>query len=541
MLGSPISPLNCLISLCVCLSSVVAGEVKLERFFPPVVTLGSDSKLVAEGDLSAWPMDFECDRAEVRITASPDEKNTLTFTTDANAAPGVAWIRVNSQNAISAWTPVLMTSAAVTVESEPNNEIGNAGSLDLPTVVAGRLAKNGDVDSYRIKVTDGQTLVVAAVANEILASPMDAVLQIVDLDGNVLAQSDDDCGLDPLIVHHVGQDTELVIRIFAFPETPNSTIALAGSSSFVYAINVTTGPIVDHGVAASDGRAEVYGWNLPEKVETHVSPATTVSPPTLFVPETLGWTWDRSLVGGPRVCESSNAAAQQVNALPATLFGHISEQAELDRFIVPVVAQKKYWAQVRSYQYGFPLDSHLKIIDRASSEILASNEDLERGRYDAATTFEAKTDGFVEIHVSDRVDGHGDRHFYYLTVEQYQPVFELSVTSDRFVLTKEKPLEIPVTVKRLPGFSGVIEISVEGLPEFVTSEQVKSEPKGGTSKSVQIKLSTTEPIVNVLDFRIIGRQSGDETPTGDQQPVHEKALFRLRPSLPISALSLTGQ
>ncbi len=51
------------------------------------------------------------------------------------------------------------------VEQEPNDEPGKPQKLDtLPAAIAGRLAKRGDVDTYAVQLTTGQTLVAALAA-----------------------------------------------------------------------------------------------------------------------------------------------------------------------------------------------------------------------------------------------------------------------------------------------------------------------------------------------------------------------------------------
>ncbi len=80
----------------------------------------------------------------------------------------------------------------------------------------------------------GQTLVASVAAHGTLGSPMDAVLQICSSDGFVLRQNDDFHGLDPQLVFDAPRDGKYVIRIFAFPASPNSSISFSGKPSYVY-------------------------------------------------------------------------------------------------------------------------------------------------------------------------------------------------------------------------------------------------------------------------------------------------------------------
>ena len=83
-------------------------------------------------------------------------------------------------------------------------------------------------------------------ANQVLKSPMDAVLQIASAEGFLLAQADDSPGLDPRLVFTAPEAGDYFVRIFAFPETPNSSIRYAGGNDYLYRLTLTTGPYLHH-------------------------------------------------------------------------------------------------------------------------------------------------------------------------------------------------------------------------------------------------------------------------------------------------------
>ena len=105
--------------------------------------------------------------------------------------------------------------------------------------------------------------------------------------------------------------------------------------------------------------------------------------------------------------------------------------------------------------------------------------------------------------------GHGgDRYVYRLSATHVRPDFNLKVAADSFVLTPGKPLEIPVTVERLNGFAGEIEIAGEGLSAGVTATPAKSAGTGDSSKSVKLTI-TAEAGPLAGPFHIIGRAPGE--------------------------------
>jgi hypothetical protein len=347
-----------------------------------------------------------------------------------------------------------------------------------------------------------------------------------------LLQSDDVRGLDPQIIYTSPTDQDLLIRVFAFPETPNSTIGFGGSTAFVYTLEVTTGAFVDH-IADADARVVPFGYNLGQtNVPIHTA-ATEVSPVTVTVEEGLGWAWrvppdltsSRVLYEGPIAVE-----------LPVVVSGHLADPNETHTVSFTATKGTKYRAEVRSKSDGFLLDSKLSIVQKTSGAELADNDDISRDRYDAGVDFSAKEDGEIEVRLSDVIDAYGPRHFYQLAIRKIKPAFELAVTADHFLVSQDKPIEITVSVARDSGFNEKIRIDATELPDGVTCQPVVSEPKGDTSKSVKLKLTAGKDSVGNGSFQIIGSEIG-----GDDKPKESTATasFPLRPAISLSRFWLT--
>ena len=110
------------------------------------------------------------------------------------------------------------------------------------------------MDGFAVALTRGQTLVASLEAERHLGSPMDAVLQVVSPDGFVLAQNDDDIGRDPRIVFEAPSAGTYIVRLFAFPAKPDSSIRFAGGSDYVYRLTLTTGGFIDYAFPLAVGR-----------------------------------------------------------------------------------------------------------------------------------------------------------------------------------------------------------------------------------------------------------------------------------------------
>ncbi len=523
--------------------STATAQVQLDRFYPPVVAIGSEASLKAEGKFPAWPVEIVCDRDDVKIEAGK-ESGELKVLVPTEAAPGVAWVRMHDGTSASKLVPILIEPIKPLAETEPNNDVAAAAKIDLPNVVVGRLEKSGDVDSYRIDVRAGQTLVVSTTAHRMLRSPMDAVLQLVDLQGNVIVQSDDVRGIDPQIVYEVKVDAELLVRIFAFPETPDSTIGFAGSASFVYMLRITTDSFVDHVlplVVGSGPQATTipFGWNLPPKTDVKHYAATSTSPAVAYVPGSLGWQWQAASPNDAANLTESNDASEPTTAekLPFIFSGHIGQPGEIDRVRVQLQKGKKYRASVQSREFGFAIDSVLRFVDSKAGTELARNDDRSRNEYDAAIDYSAKEDGEVELQISDLVDGFGPRHAYSVLMEESTPSVALTLSEDHYAVKAGESVEIAVAVSRLQGFNMTVKVAAEGLPEWVESEAIDSEIKGDSAKSVKLKLTAKKDSAGYQGtFKIVGLALDSE---GKPTKESSTAFHQLREVIQLSEFWLT--
>src|SRR5205823_5707083 len=105
--------------------------------------------------------------------------------------PGVHYLRVYDDQGASSLRPFIVGTLPEVVEQEPNDDPRKPQVLPGSCVVNGRLEKPGDVDGFAIKLLKGHTLVSHMMANRVLGSPCDAVLQVLSAEGFVLAENND--------------------------------------------------------------------------------------------------------------------------------------------------------------------------------------------------------------------------------------------------------------------------------------------------------------------------------------------------------------
>lgn len=493
------------------ISSAVFGEVKVDRLYPPTIAAGASTVVTAEGKFDGWPAQVWCDRSDVTVTADKDSGKWI-VTTSTDSPAGLAWLRFYDDSSASPLIPLLIERVPTVAEVEPNNDPDKATRVDLPATCFGKLEKNGDVDCFVFSATAGQTVVASVMANRVLASPMDAVLQLVDRRGNVLAQNDDARGIDPQIVFTVAKDDDYTLRLFAFPLVPNSTIGFAGGADFVYRIAVTVGPTLDYSLplvepmgGLPDGfQPSVFGWNLPESVSTKNVPPTDVSPSLVLAENSVGWSPrpvittldDPEMVDLTRADAASQSdEAIELQRLPALVSGKVDRAGQVIKLRASVTPGKKHRATIYSQSSNLKLDSVITVIDVESGKQLARNDDATSAVRDASVDFssDAKSEmASIEIQISDLVGGFGISQGFTLAVHRVEPSLSISVDAGEYKVLSGETIEISVKIARADGFDQAVEIQAMDLPEGVTAAAVVSEAKGETAKEVKLKLQAAK-------------------------------------------------
>ena len=459
------------------------------------------------GSFEHWPPKVDAAEEGLSFQFGDDaKKKVLTVTAAADARPGMHWLRIYDDEGATAPRPIFVGTLPEVAEKEPNGEVGEAQPLESSSTLSGKLDKSNDVDGFRIHVTAGQTLVASLQGNQWLGSPMDAVLQVCDEQGFVMAQDDDERGLDPVLVWKADRERDVIVRVFAFPAAPNSSIRFSNGSNYIYRLDVTTGPCVDHCLpnTVSEGTEafQLFGWNLAQPASAtaplsgssfHRSVSAADAAGTAFVDETFL----------PSL--AAKGGEPQPVSIPAVISGRLPSQGEEHHFVIDGVAKQRLRITAESLALGYSLDPIILVRDD-SGAIVGEADNISRRDQDAALDFSFPKDGAYTLSIRDTHRRGGDRMVYRLTVAE--PAFQLTSPADRFVIEPGKPLEIKVSVSRDRGFSEEITVEAMGLPEGIVAESIVSKTKGDTAKSVTLKLTSDGKAMHRGPFQIVGA-SGD--------------------------------
>jgi hypothetical protein len=482
----------------------------LTGFFPSGASLGKTVTVTASGTFDRWPPRCWTDGRGVEIEPQA-EKGKLSVRVRDNAEPGVHWFRLADDEGATSLRPFMVGTLPEAVATEPNDDPRSPQRLDSPSItVNGRLAKKGDVDGYSIAVRRGQTLVADLEANRHLGSPMDAVLQVVSPAGFVLAQNDDAVGRDPRIIFNVPADGSYIVRVFAFPTTPDSTIAFAGGDAYVYRLSLTTGGFLDHAFPFAVGRdcscrVEAVGSNIVDDVRMLAVPDGDDPRERLrvFGPKLAGTAEVRRVPYAAAIeAEPNDASRPHAIVIPVALSGRIDPAGDRDTFRIALRKGEKTVFRVESRSLGMPLDPVLRLTD-PGGKVLAESDDSGGGR-DPEFSFSAPADGEYRLVVSDLNGRGGPALDYLLSVLTPEPDFALSLVADRFEIVPGKTVGITVAVDRKDGFAGPIEVVAGDLPESISAAPATSRAGDPSAKSVTIQLSA-DCCSHPGPFRIVGK------------------------------------
>ncbi|MFN0017084.1 MAG: PPC domain-containing protein [Pirellulaceae bacterium] len=476
-----------------------AAPPEVTSLLPTGITRGQTAEVIAGGNLGGtWPLQVWTDNPGLTVEALAD-RGKLKVTAAADARPGLTWIRLMGADGASSPRPFFVGSLPEVAEVEPNHSFKERQQLSGPAVVTGKLQKQSDVDFFSIPAAAGQTIVASVIGNELFGSPMDSVLQICTESGTVVAQNNDGHGLDPQMTYVAPQAGNYLVRIFAFPSEPNSTIAFAGGDNYLYRLTITTGGFADHTLPLAVQRGKpadlkFFGWNLPSPGAVLDVPAADTRDSFFFQPQDAAGLVPLAVVNHPSLVAeiSSSREAPQECPVPCTISGRLDEPKDSDVFRFTAVKGKALTIKAESDSIGYEVDPVLKVTDDAG-KVLAEAESAQRG-VEPVLNFTPAADGAYRLEIADLHRRGGLRFAYRLTLAAITPDFSVSLAAGTFTIVPGKTLEIPLTIDRKNGFVGEIDLSAENLPAGITAAALKSLPTGDSAKAAKLILTAAADV-----------------------------------------------
>jgi len=349
-------------------------------------------------------------------------------------------------------------------------------TVAIPVVVNGQIMA-GDVDRIKFRAREGQKLVIAASARELVPYLPDAVpgwfqatLALFDSKGREIAYDDDfRFHPDPVLFFTAPANGEYAVEI--------KDSIYRGREDFVYRIEIGELPFVT-GVfpmganAGSEATAELSGWNLREQTlnvparpgsmgieQLHPRSGDATANPIPFERGDL-----------PEILEqepnNDKSAAAPVK-LPVVVNGRIDAAGDADLFRFEGKAGMEIVAETAARRLNSPLDSILTLAGPDGKTVAANDDFEDKGagltthQADSRILVKLPADGVYTLQLADTQGKGGIEYAYRLRLSAPQPGFELRVVPSSVTVRAGGTVPLTVYALRKDGFDGEILISTD--------------------------------------------------------------------------------
>ncbi|MEM7010098.1 MAG: PPC domain-containing protein, partial [Verrucomicrobiota bacterium] len=380
-------------------------------------------------------------------------------------------------------------------------------------------------DHFKLNVKAGQRILVH-LWGERIDSRIDATLTVLDPNGNLIADSLNEIGLDPLADFTAAADGDYMIKVADY--------LYNGGGLYYYRLLATTAPHIDGvfplaGKAGSKQKFTIYGRNLPggqpapgaetksgtllqsKEVEIQVPGGPQAAPIDGSQALQLladGFNWKDGISNNVRiglahdnvVVEDANLEEQTVTA-PCEVAGRFDYGGDMDLYRFTAKKDEVFYIDVISNRIGINADPNViiqQIIKSApdaedqseTTKFIAESDDLimdslqMAGGFsvqsrDPGIKFTAPADGEYRVIVGNNAGNSGALTAYRLGIRAPKAGFKLIAIGDKNLQEARNALPgvpilhggsstiVRVLASREDGFDGPIELSVEGLPADV--------------------------------------------------------------------------
>lgn len=419
----------------------------------------------------------------------PDEKpKELTklkvkFTAAADALPGVRELRLATPNGASTLAQVVVVRDPVIVEAVDNNTADKAQAVNLPATLCGTIEKVEDFDFFKFSATAGQSISFHVRCQRLqdkihdLQAHADPILFLRDTKGGVLAMSDNAFFADPFLTYQFEQAGDYLLEL--------RDVRYHGNVYWEYCIEANSRPYVTGAFpkglnAGVDTPLELSGVLLPPGVNATVKIPEGTPPGSFFVPLTLGgqitspvpfYVTDLPTFSEPATENNSPMTATLVE-IPRMINGRIEAEADLDCYSFAAKKGEKFTFEIVARRQMSNLDSFLRILNDKGQSV-REDDDGKFGRLTSSDTYlegwEAPADGTFTVEVRDVHLRGGPGFEYGLKITRTVPYFELQLDTDKTLLTPGMSNAIFARVVRKHGFTGEVQLHVNGLPPEVAA------------------------------------------------------------------------
>lgn len=410
-------------------------------------------------------------------------KLKLKFSATAEALPGVREFRLVTPNGASTMGQLVVVRDPVMAEVADNNTPDKAQTVTLPATLCGAIEKVEDFDYWKFHAEAGQSVIFHVRCQRLqdkihdLQAHADPILYLRDTKGGVLAMADNELFADPLLVHRFEQAGEYILEV--------RDVRYQGNVYWEYCIEANSRPFVTGSFPKAvapgvDTPLELSGALLPAEPKAVIKLPAETRLGSAFVPVPFG---DQSsnplplhVTNLPLTSEAAGENNSPMTAatveVPQVISGRIETEADLDCYSFVAKKGEKFTFEVIARRQMSKLDSFLRILNDKGAP-LREDDDGRFGRLTHADTrlegWEAPADGTFTVEIRDVHLRGGPGFEYALQITRTTPYFELEVDTDKTLLTPGLHGQIFVRAVRKHGFTGEVQLHIDGLPAGVTA------------------------------------------------------------------------
>jgi hypothetical protein len=457
------------------------------------------------------------------------------FTADTAAVPGVRDVKIATPQGISTVGQLVIVQDPVVYESGKNNTRDEASELPIPATACGVIEANEDVDYFKFNVEAGSELNFhvrcARLQDRIhdMQRHADPMITIRNAMGGTVAASDNHFFGDPFLAVNFDRAGEYFLEI--------RDVRYHGNKYWEYSVEVTNRPFVSNiypmGIQiGKETNVELVGTSLGENPQSKV----TLPPDTLVGPAWKQLALNEAVTNPTAVyatalpvtlesdADNTTPEGSQQLTIPGGINGRISEDSDVDCFRFAAKKGEKYTFEVRARRYQSSLDPYLRIIN-LDGKRLAENDDLKDFKRSFADSrienWTVPADGEYAIEIRDMHLRGGDSYVYFIEATNAEPHFQLYADTDKTLLAPGSNGVVYVQVERKNGFTGDVQLHIEGLPEGVEPVCGRILPDKGRDGCIILR-AAPDAKQSVGNVRIFGTSSWK--PTDDAEPLTLEAV-----------------
>ena len=419
-----------------------------------------------------------------------NSKCKLKITCDPDALPGIRDFRVWTPHGVSTVGQLVIAREPLVSEVLENDTVDKAQSVSLPATICGTIEKGEDLDFYKIRIDQPGAWTFHMTSQRLqnrlhdMQTRVDPMITLRNISGSTIASSDNSFAGDPLM--HVQIDTagEYLLEV--------RDVRYQGNADWTYAVECSARPfgLVAKPLAVAQGitgNLQVVGLGLGADAMATYGPIASansrieqIAPVIASVPlNALQVLVSADPIanepsGAPsaEATQGAEAVPMQV-AIPSVVCGNIDAPEQADRFRFEAKAQQRLSFEVFARRLGSQLDAKLRILNPEGNAVSEADDSTFDRVLSSDATLEnwtAPADGMFTVEIRDLHGRGGSSYPYALQIKPSEPYFLLEADTDKTPLAAGSASVIYVKAQRRNGFTGEIQLGVEGLPPGVRAE-----------------------------------------------------------------------